>query len=440
LLRRLAVVSALVGVTFAAVPARSSRRPRHGGTLRVEIGAAVASLDPDLTATTAEEAAAKLQIASLIYDHRDADGEFAGAAGSGAFRVTAFEVGKRLVLAANEDFSEGRPFVDSIEISMGRAAHERLVDLELSKTDLTEIAPQDARRAAEQGVRLSASPPDELLVLVSVAGNAGPNSAGAGSTRPAAQASGKSTGKPIGQVSVQARGAAEQAMGQALSLAIDRVAIVNFILQKTGETAGGLLPQWSSGTAFLFPAAAPSPADLEHAKELWKQIAPSGALVLGYDSADPLEQSVAERIVVNAKEAGMSVRAQAMPGASAGADKSRGAAGQATHVDVGLVRWRMTSPLPGVALKDFLARIYSGPLAGVETDAFPETASPEDIYKQQRAVLNTYRVVPLVWLPQVYGLGARVRDWKAPGPGENWPLADVWLDTETPTPAQTGVQ
>jgi hypothetical protein len=226
-------------------------------------------------------------------------------------------------------------------------------------------------------------------------------------------------------------------MGQALSLAIDRVAIVNFILQKTGEAAGGLLPQWSSGTAFLFPAAAPSPADLEHAKELWKQIAPSSALVLGYDSADPLEQSVAERIVVNAKEAGMSVRAQAMPGASAGADKSRGAAGQATHVDVELVRWRMTSPLPGVALKDFLARIFLGPLVGVEAGAFPEAASPEDIYKQQRAVLNTYRVVPLVWLPQVYGLSARVRDWKAPGPGENWPLADVWLDTETPTPAQT---
>ena len=96
-----------------------------------------------------------------------------------------------------------------------------------------------------------------------------------------------------------------EVMGQALSLAIDRVAIVNFILQKTGEPAGGLLPQWSSGTAFLFPAAAPSAADLEHAKELSKEIAASGPLLLGYDSADPLEQSVAERIVVNAKEAGM---------------------------------------------------------------------------------------------------------------------------------------
>jgi ABC-type transport system substrate-binding protein len=421
LLRRVAVISTLVIVAFATLPARSARRPRYGGTLRVEIGASVASLDPDAAAATPEEAAAQWQIDSLIYDHRDADGAFAGAAGSGPFRVTTFDAGKRAMLAANEDFREGRPFVDSIEISMGRAAHERLVDVELNKTDLVEIPPQDARRASEQGVRVSASQPDELLALIFVGGNVKADP----------------VGKVTSQANEQARGAtAQQVMGQALSLAIDRVAIVNFILQKTGEAAGGLLPQWSSGTAFLFPAAAPSAADLEHAKELWKQIAPSGALVLGYDSADPLEQSVAERIAVNAKEAGMAVRALAMPGAGAGI--SRGAAGRATHVDVELVRWRMSSPLPGVALKDFLTRLYSEFLASFGAAAFPEITSPEDIYKQQRAALNTYRVVPLVWLPQVYGLSARVRDWKAPGPGENWPLPDVWLDTETPTP--TGMQ
>jgi peptide/nickel transport system substrate-binding protein len=360
-----------------------------------------------------EEAAAKWQIDSLIYDHRDADGEFAGAAGSGAFRVTAFEAGKRAVFGANEEFREGRPFVDAVEITLGRGAHERLVDLELSKTDLTEIAPQDARRAAEQRVRVSASQPDELLALVFVGGTAG--------------------GTPSARTTSPAAG---QAAGQALSLAIDRVAIVNFILQKTGEPAGGLLPQWSSGTAFLFPAGVPTATDLEHAKELWKQIAAAGPLVLGYDSADPLEQSVAERIAVNAKEAGMAVRAQAIPVAGASTEKSRGADLRAAHADVELVRWRMTSPLPGEALRSFLARIYSRPLADVEAGAFPEAASPEDIYKQQRAVLNTYRVVPLVWLPQVYGLSTRVRDWKAPGPGENWPLADVWLDAD----AATGVQ
>jgi len=419
LLQRLAAASVAFVILFAAVPARPARSPRYGGKLRVEVGARVASLDPDKPPSTREEEAVKAEIDALIYDRVNPDGTFEGTLGSGPFRVTAWEAGTSVNLSANNGFREGRPFVDSIEISMGRAAHERLVDLELNKTDLVEIPPQDARRAAEQGVRVSVSQPDELLALVFVAGNGGPNAAAASSARPATQA-------------------AAQPAGQALSLAIDRVAIVNFILQKTGEPAGGLLPQWSSGTAFLFPAAAPTAADLVHAKELWKEIAASGPLVLGYDFADPLEQSVAERIVVNAKEAGMAMRAQGVRAAGAEAEKSRGAALQRGYVDAELVRWRMTSPLPGDALRDFLARINSGTLAGVQPGAFPETPSPEDIYKQQRAVLSTYRVVPLVWLPQVYGLSTRVRDWKAPGPGENWPLADVWLDAETSTP--NGVQ
>jgi hypothetical protein len=44
--------------------------------------------------------------------------------------------------------------------------------------------------------------------------------------------------------------------------------------------------------------------------------------------------------------------------------------------------------------------------------------------------MNSGLVVPLVWLPQVYGLSARVRDWTPPVAGESWPLADVWLEPE----------
>jgi ABC-type transport system substrate-binding protein len=393
--------------------------------LRVEIGASVASINPDVTAATPEEATAKMQMDALVFDHRDADGAFAGTAGSGPFRVTSWEAGKRAVLAANEEFHEGRPFVDGIEIAMGQGAHERLVDLELSKTDLAEIPPQDARRAAEQGVRVSVSQPDELLALVFVGHNPLRTPGRTASGNAAEVAGGRANGRPIAV-------ATEQVMGQTLSLAIDRVAIVNFILQKTGEPAGGLLPQWSSGTAFLFPAGVPTAAELERAKELSKEIAAAGPLVLGYDSADPLEQSVAERIVVNAKEAGMVVRAQAVPDAG----NSRRTALQTAPVDARLVRWRMTSPLPREAFKGILLGDDTNTLTSLDAGPLPDPATPEDIYRQQRAVLSTFNVVPLVWLPQVYGLSARVRNWKAPGPGENWPLADVWLDAETPTRVQ----
>ncbi|MGA8408098.1 MAG: ABC transporter substrate-binding protein [Candidatus Acidiferrales bacterium] len=392
---RLSLFLAAISVGLLVIPAKSARRPRYGGTLRVEIGAAIASLDPAIAPATPEEAAAKSQIDGLIYDHRDPDGAFSGDPGSGPFAVTTFEPGKRATLAANNNFREGRPFVDSIEILMGVSAHDRLLDLQLNKSDLAEIPPQDARSASERGVRVSISQPDELLALV--------------------------FHNPDSPANRNPR------LREAVAQSIDRAAIVNFILQKTGEPAGGLLPQWSSGTAFLFPTA----TDPARAKELSSQIAPATKLVLGYDSADPLERSVAERIVVNAKEAGISLIAQALPNPAA-ANARAGTSVPQRHADAQLVRWRMPSAKPAIALQAALLQLSSGgEQADSSAGAAPLTdqASPQDIFNQQRAILAKFTIVPLVWLPQVYGLSARVRDWTVPGPGEEWRLADVWLDS-----------
>jgi peptide/nickel transport system substrate-binding protein len=394
--RRLAAISLALFVVLAALPARTARRPRYGGTLRVEIGTAIASLDPAVAASTPEESTAKSQIDGLIYDHRDPDGTFSGDPGSGPFAVATFEPGKRATLAANNNFREGRPFVDSIEITMGVSAHDRLLDLQLNKSDLAEIPPQDARSASERRVRVSISQPDELLALVF-------NTADSAASR-------------------------NPRIREAVAQSIDRAAIVNFILQKTGEPAGGLLPQWSSGTAFLFP----TNADPARAKELSSQFSPAAKLLLGYDSADPLEQSVAERIVVNAKEAGISLIAQALPKSATGKPR---AATEALRFDAQLVRWRMPSANPAIALKAALLQISSSAEPAEETSAsaaaLTDQASPQDVYDRQRDVLARFTIVPLVWLPQVYGLSARVRDWTVPGPGEEWPLADVWLDSGT---------
>jgi peptide/nickel transport system substrate-binding protein len=372
----LAASSAAV-VVLAALPASTARRPRYGGTLRVEIGAALNSLDPATPTGNAEEAAAKAQIEALIYDHRNPDGTFSD---PGTFRIAEWEPGKHATFAANEDYPGGRPFVDAIEIRMGRAAKDRLVDLEVNKIDFAEIPADQVRRAAERGTRVSTSQPDELVALVFIAG------------RPAAS-------------DARAR--------EAIADAIDRPAIVNFILQKEGEAAGGMLPQWSSGTAFLFSTA----PDAKHAKELWSQIAPSPKIVLGYDSGDPQEQSIAERIVVNAREAGIGMALQSVPSAGS-ADVS---------VDARLVRMTMASRLPRAALANFVSAL--DPLVGLNDDPLPDSASPEQIYEYERSIVRSFSVVPIAWVPQVYGLSARVRDWKAPGPGETWPLADVWLDS-----------
>jgi extracellular solute-binding protein (family 5) len=390
-LRLCLYLAATSAVLVAAVPSHTARRPRYGGTLRVEIGATVSSLDPAVGAANPEEANAKAELDALLYDRRGDDGTFVGAAGSGAFRVSEWDAGKRAVLAANENYREGRPFVDSVEIQMGRPAHDRVLDLELNKTDFAQIPAEQARQAADHGVRVSTSQPNELLALVFLKGGPGIETA---------------------------------RVREAIARCIDRTAIVNFILQKEGEPAGGLLPQWSSGTAFLFS----TESGARNAKEIQAQISTSPKLVLGYDSADTLEQTVAERIAVNAKEAGISLTSRAMP--ILGNKPAHGTdirPGEAVHVDARLIRLRMPSPLPKVSLAAFIDKL--GPMAGIVDSPLHESASPEDIYYCERSIMNSGLVVPIVWMPQVYGISARVRDWKQPAAGETWPLADVWLDS-----------
>jgi ABC-type transport system substrate-binding protein len=370
---------AFVSLALAVLPAGSARRPRYGGILRVEIAEAINSLDPAAPAPAPGFASAKDAINALLYERRNPDGTFSGMAGAGPFRVASWEPGKRATLAANDDYSGGRPFVDAIEIQMGRAAKDRLLDLELNKTDLAEIPAEEARRASEGGVRVTASQPGQLIALVFI------------------------SGRPVAE---------DGRLRDALSGAIDRTSIVDFILQKEGEPAGGLLPQWSSGTAFLFPII---PA-ISGAKEQRPGIGGSAKIMLGYDAGDALGQRVAERIAVNAHEAGILLT----PIAVSNLPSAQG------RIDARLVRMEMPSPQPREALAGLIKQ--AGPVTGIDAAPLPDPASPEQIYERERAIVSDHRVVPIAWVPRVYGLSARVRDWKPPATGEGWPLADVWLD------------
>lgn len=382
-LRRIALTSGLA-VAIVAMPALTSRRPHYGGTLIVDIGAVVSSLDPADAPANPEEQRAKLQIDSLIYDHRNADGSFSD---PGPFRIAEWEPGKHATVAANEDYPRGRPFIDSIQIEMGRSVTDRLIDIETDKADIAEIAADQARRAADQGVRISASKPDAFIALVFASSD---------------------------------ERTSESRIREALSRSIDRPAIVSFILQKQGEPAGGLLPQWSSGTSFLFPIS----RDLDRAKELRSQIPGPVNIGLGYDAGDSLLQAIGERIAVNAREAGISITTQASSNAGPGLSKRPAAS---------LVRLDMPSPEPRATLLAFLDQLRVPATTDDDADeGLPDPAAPQQIYDREAAVIQTYSVVPIAWIPHVYALSSRVRDWNAPGPGQNWPLADVWIDVSPP--------
>jgi len=157
---------------------------------------------------------------------------------------------------------------------------------------------------------------------------------------------------------------------------------------------------------------------------LVKEIAPAAGLVLGYDSDDPLQKGVAERIVVNAREAGIAVNLAAIQQPGPEVQKNR------AKVDVRLVRMNFISPLAALALGDLLAN-FGADLERSDT-VLSADAGAAEIYESEKSVLESYRVIPIAHLPRVYGIGPRVRNWAiAPGAAMNGlPLADVWLERE----------
>jgi peptide/nickel transport system substrate-binding protein len=304
--------------------------------------------------------------------------------GTGPFRVTEWQAGRRLTLTANEDHWGGRPFLDGITIEMGVTAAQQMTDFELGRADLVELEPAQVRRATQGSRKVWSSAPVELLTLVIEA---------------------KSTA--LKDVRVR----------QALGKAIDRAAIANVLLQRQGEPAGSLLPQWLSGYAFLFEA----DANVDEAREMVTKLTPApGPVTLAYDGNDGLARTVAERVSLNARDAGLTV--QPMATSAAGTP------------DLRLVRLRIGSVDAARALES-LAKAM-GEQATLPAGA---TDDPEELYAAERAVLESGRVIPLAYLSDTLGLGPQVRNWLPLRWGE-WRLADVWLDEPVQGAAQSTPQ
>jgi ABC-type transport system substrate-binding protein len=308
--------------------------------------------------------------------------------GSGPFRVTKWfggDVPTKLILAANPSCWSGRPFVDGIEITMGVDTQQQANAIAFGQADVVELAAPDVRRTRRRSVSTASSEPVELFALQFEM------------ARPAVQ---------------------DAHLREAISAAIDRASIADVVLQGQGVPAGGLLPNWLSGYAFVF-----SPKmDLARSKQLLtatgREVSRSAPLVLVYDSGDAESRAVAERVAVNLKEAGIAVRVSGQT-TSSGARSMTG--------DMRLVRHRIASPEIAVALPVLLAS-FGEPSAALET--------PELRYAAERAPIDAFRIIALVHVSESYGLGRLVRDWMPP-PWGGWRLEDVWL-APTPAPAAGG--
>ena len=326
----------LLFLLLAAVPLlHGATRPQYGGTLRVELRQSPETPDPP----------------PLV--------------GPG-FTIARWEAGRLAAYEADENAAGGRPFLDRVEILLGRSLRDQASDLDLGKADIVELGPNELRRQPT-GRRVWSSSPVRVLALVF--------SPRFDDTR----------------------------VREALALAVDRSAIHTVLLQRQGEISGALLPQWLSGYAFAFPAV----TDLGRARQLAAGARP---ITLGF--IDAATRQIAERIAVNARDVGVSVFVTP----------------QAANADVTLMELRIASTDPARALAEIGAALG---LPVPQRDA-SATPSPEQNYATERALLENFRVIPLIHLPDVYGVGPRVKGRPGITPTGEFRFENLWLEGARP--------
>jgi ABC-type transport system substrate-binding protein len=186
---------------------------------------------------------------------------------------------------------------------------------------------------------------------------------------------------------------------EALALSVDRSAIHTVLLQRQGEISGALLPQWLSGYAFLFPAA----ADLGRARQM-----AAGGRPITLGVSDPAARPIAERIALNARDGGLTVSVTP----------------QTANADVVLRELRIAAEDPGKALGQIASAL------GLPVPA--RFDSPEQVYAAERALLEGFRVIPLIHLPDVYGVGPRVRGGPGIAPSGEFRFDSLWLEGARP--------
>ena len=290
--------------------------------------------------------------------------------GTGPFHIADWQPGKKLSLAAQEDYWRGRPFLDAVEIEMGKTFRDQQTALELGKAELAEVAPEQSHRLSAEGRLVASSAPMEFVALLFSRNVSGPE---------------------------------DELLRQALALSVGRAAIRRVLLQGAGQTAGSILPNWMSGYGFVFS----TEPDLARARHQREQVRRVPTWTLGYDASDSMARLLAERVTLNARDAGLTLQLTA--GATA---------------DLRLARVPLASGDPWISLTN-LAAISGLPVPKVNA------GSVEDLYSAERSMLATQRLIPLFHLPVSYAAAPALKNWTLRSDGE-WDLASAWLGTEKP--------
>jgi peptide/nickel transport system substrate-binding protein len=290
--------------------------------------------------------------------------------GTGPFAIAQWDAGKHVALIANEQYWAGRAFVDSVQIDFGKNDRDQMLSLDLDKADVIEVAPEDIHRARAENRIVMVSEPEELMALVFAH-------------------------DPASEDETHAR--------NALALSIDTAAVNNVVLQGGGEPDGALLPNWMSGYAFVFSGT----GSADRARQERAQSKHVPAWMLGYDASDTVARVIAERVLLNARDAGITLQMT-----------STG------NPDLRLLRIPLSSSDSNVALTELAKALQLQP-------PHFENESTADLYSAEKSLLQSHRVVPLLHLRSAVALRPNVHDLNVL-PDGTWSVSNVWLSGEKP--------
>lgn len=289
--------------------------------------------------------------------------------GTGPFHIVDWQPSKKLILGANEDDWAGRPFLDQIEIELGKNFRDQMNALESGRADLVEVASEQMHRLVSDRYQILHSNPVELIAL---------------------------------RFDRDVSSEQERTVREALRLSIERQSMHNVLLQGAGQPAASLLPTWMSGYGFIFS----TDADRARAQQLRDQIPGIPSLTLGYDNGDPLARLLAERIALNAKDAGLWIQLNA------------------SATDLRLERISLVGSDPWVSLQELERQLG---LPGVPAPLH----SVEHLFAAEQIILGSDRVIPLFHVPIAYASTMNLRGWRVNSDG-TLDLANSWLKSPKP--------
>ena len=131
------------------------------------------------------------------------------------------------------------------------------------------------------------------------------------------------------------------------------------------------------------------------------------AWTLSFDNSDPVARVIAQRLALNAHDAGITL-------------DTSGAA----NTDLRLVRIPLASSDPHIALTE---------LANALQLARPKfnNASIADLYTAEKNLMESHRLIPLLHLRVAVALRPGIHDMSI-SPDGNWRLQNAWLAAEKP--------